>query len=127
MLDKWFSIQAGSRRSDALEQVISLALHSDFSLKNPNRLRSLVGVFCAGNQVHFHRADGAGYRFLSDIVIELDPLNPQVSARLVSIFNPWKRFDPDRQALMKYELERIAARKPLSKDVFEIVGRALSD
>ncbi len=125
VLDKWFSIQAGSRRPDALECVIALASHADFSLKNPNRLRSLVGAFCAGNQVHFHRSDGAGYRFLADIVIELDPLNPQLASRMVSIFNPWKRFDAGRQALMRGELERIAARTPLSKDVFEIVGRAL--
>ena len=96
-------------------------------MKNPNRLRSLIGVFCSGNQVHFHRADGAGYRFLADSVLELDPRNPQISARLVSLFNQWRRFDPDRQSLMRTQLERIASQKDLSKDVFEIVGRALSD
>ena len=76
--------------------------------------------------VHFHRADGAGYRFLADSVLELDPMNPQVSARLVSLFNQWRRYDSERQALMKAQLERIAERKNLSKDVFEIVGRALA-
>jgi aminopeptidase N len=126
VLDKWFSVQALTRLPDALEKVLALSEHPDFSLKNPNRLRSLIAVFCAGNQVHFHRADGAGYRFLADTVLELDPMNPQVSARLVSLFNQWRRYDTGRQALMKAQLERISKRADLSKDVFEIVGRALS-
>jgi aminopeptidase N len=110
-----------------LERVLELSRHSDFSLKNPNRLRSLVGSFCSANQLHFHRADGAGYRFLADIVIQLDPLNPQVAARMVSLFNQWKRFDAGRQALMKAELQRVGACQSLSKDVYEIVGRALGN
>jgi len=127
VLDKWFSVQALSRRPDAIEQVLALAEHSDFSLKNPNRVRSLVGVFCSGNHVHFHRADGAGYRFLAEMVIGLDPMNPQVAARMVSLFNQWRRFDPDRQGLMRAELARIQSQPSLSKDVIEIVGRALAD
>jgi aminopeptidase N len=127
VLDKWFAIQAGSRREDTLERVLELSRHPDFGLENPNRLRALVGVFCAANQKHFHRRDGAGYRFLADVVIELDQKNPQVAARLVSSFNQWRRFDAQRQASMKSELERIQAQKALSKDVFEIVGRALGD
>jgi aminopeptidase N len=126
VLDKWFSVQALTRLPDALEKVLALSRHPDFSLKNPNRLRSLIAVFCSGNPVHFHRTDGAGYRFLADSVLELDPMNPQVSARLVSLFNQWRRFDTQRQALMKAQLERIAEGENLSKDVFEIVGRALS-
>ena len=106
---------------------MSLSRHRDFSLKNPNRLRSLIGVFCAANQVRFHDASGKGYRFLADVVLELDDMNPQIAARMVSQFNQWKRFPSERRALMKIELERIAGRPALSKDVFEIVERALSD
>ncbi|MBW2419279.1 MAG: aminopeptidase N [Deltaproteobacteria bacterium] len=124
VLDKWFAVQALSKRPDTLTRVLELFRHPDFSLKNPNRLRSLVGSFCAGNQVRFHAAEGAGYAFLADIVLDLDALNPQMAARMVSIFNPWRRFDPGRRALMESQLERIASRKGLSKDVFEIVGRA---
>ena len=127
VLDKWFSMQALCSREDTLERVIELSRHPDFSLRNPNRLRSLVGSFCAGNQVRFHQADGAGYAFLGQAVRELDELNPQQAARMVSIFNPWRRFDADRQALMKAELEGILAQPGVSKPVFEIVSRALSD
>ncbi|MAI77673.1 MAG: aminopeptidase N [Myxococcota bacterium] len=125
VLDKWFSIQALCSRENTLDSVLALAEHPDFSLRNPNRLRSLVGSFCAGNQVRFHAADGAGYAFLGQIVSELNQLNPQVAARMVSIFNPWRRFDSSRQSLMRSELESIAALKDLSKPVFEIVSRAL--
>jgi aminopeptidase N len=125
VLDKWFAIQASSRRVDALERVVELSEHPDWSLRNPNRVRALVGTFCAGNQVRFHAADGGGYRFLAGMVGRLDPLNPQVAARMASLFNPWRRFDAARQALMKAELEGIRARPGLSKDVYEIVTRAL--
>jgi aminopeptidase N len=125
VLDKWFAVQALSKRPDTLERVLELSRHPDFSLKNPNRLRSLVGTFCAGNQVRFHAAQGAGYAFLADVVLELDDTNPQIAARMVSIFNPWRRFEPGRRERMESQLERIASRKGLSKDVFEIVGRAL--
>ena len=90
-------------------------------------MRALVGAFGAGNQVQFHRADGAGYRFLAENVVELDSRNPQLAARMVSVFNHWRRFDAGRRALMKSELERIAGRPALSKDVYEIAGRALAD
>ena len=92
-----------------------------------NRVLSLVGVFCAANQVRFHDASGMGYRFLADVVLELDPMNPQIAARMVSQFNQWKRFSPERRELMKLELERIVGQSSLSKDVFEIVGRSLGD
>jgi len=126
VIDKWFSIQAAARRADTYERVVELSNHPAFSLKNPNRLRSLVGVFCSANPVYFHRSDGAGYRFLAEKVMELDPVNPQVAARMVSIFNPWRRFDEARQGLMKKELETIGAQPGLSKDVFEIVNRGLA-
>ncbi len=124
VLDKWFSVQALSKREDTAERVVALSQHPDFRLGNPNRVRSLVGVFCGANQVRFHRADGAGYRFLADMVIALDG-NPQLAARMASSLNDWRRFDPARQQRMKAELERIAACKPLSNDVYEIVTRAL--
>jgi len=126
VIDKWFGMQAICKRPGTLEHVLELFHHPDFSLKNPNRLRALVGTFCSGNQVQFHRADGAGYRFLSDVVIGLDPLNPQVASRMVSLFNQWRRFDDERQTLMRTELERIRDQKKPSKDVFEIVSRALA-
>jgi aminopeptidase N len=127
LLDKWFAIQAGSRRSDTFERVLELADHPAFSLKNPNRMRALVGTFCSANPVHFNRPDGAGYRFLADTVLQLDSMNPQTAARMVSIFNPWRRFDSGRRALLKNEIERISSQGGLSKDVFEIVTRALAD
>jgi aminopeptidase N len=114
------------KRPDTLDQVIALSRHPDFSTKNPNRLRSLVGIFCAANQVRFHDRSGRGYAFLADIVLDLDKMNPQIAARMVSQFNQWKRFDPARRELMQGELQRIASQASLSKDVFEIVERALS-
>jgi len=127
VLDKWFSVQALCKLPDTVDRVRELAKHPDFNLRNPNRVRSLVAVFGAGNQVRFHDPDGAGYRFVADVAIELDPRNPQLAARLVSLFNPWRRFDPERRALMRQQLERIASQKAPSKDVFEIVGRALAE
>ena len=121
MLDKWFSVQALSKREDTAERVVELSNHPDFSLRNPNRARSLIAVFCGANQVRFHAPGGTGYRFLADMVIALDS-NPQVAARMASHFNSWRRFDSQRRSLIQGELERIARQKPLSNDVFEIVS-----
>ncbi|MCR9097268.1 MAG: aminopeptidase N [bacterium] len=126
VLDKWFSIQATSTRTDTLARVRKLAEHPDFSMTNPNRVRSLVGAFCSGNQVRFHDGSGEGYLFLADNVLALDASNPQVASRMASIFNDWRRYDDDRQAKIQTQLERIAQRGELSKDVYEIVHRALS-
>ena len=126
VLDKWFAIQAGSARSDTLARVRELAGHADFNAANPNRVRSLVGAFCAGNQVRFHDPSGEGYRFLADWVLELNDANPQVASRMVSVFNDWRRYHEDRQRLMQAQLDRIASSASLSKDVYEIVSRALS-
>ncbi|MCB1192773.1 MAG: aminopeptidase N [Leptospiraceae bacterium] len=127
VLDKWFSLQALSQREDTFEQVVSLSEHPNFTLKNPNRVYALISSFCAWNQVRFHRADGAAYRFLADKILTLNDMNPQVAARLVSIFNHWKRFDTERQSLMKEQLKRIISHEGLSKDVYEIVDRNLQD
>ncbi len=126
VLDKWFTIQASSRLPSTPERVFALARHPDFTLRNPNRVRALIGAF-SQNQVRFHAPDGAGYRFLADTVLELDRMNPQLAARMASALQPWRRFDPARQARMRGELERITATGGLSKDVWEMVERALGN
>ncbi len=125
VLDKWFRMHAMSSAPGAFERVVELSRHPDFNLANPNRARSLLYAFAAGNPVGFHRPDGAGYAFVAEKVLELDSLNPQVASRLVSTFNQWKRYEPGRRALMEAELERIGSHSPLSKDVGEIVELAL--
>ena len=123
--DKWLSIQASSRLPNTLERVKELTSHEVFNIRNPNKVRSLIGVFAQANAVNFHDASGDGYRFAADHVLTLDELNPQISARLVSVFTMWRKYDEQRQALMKAELERIAAKEGLSKDVYEIVSKSL--
>ena len=125
VLDKWFRMQAMSSAPNAFDRVVTLAQHPDFHLANPNRARSLLYAFPLGNPVAFPRPDGAAYRFVADMVLELDGINPQVAARIVGSFNQWKRYEPKRGALMKAELERIASSPAISKDVSEIVERAL--
>jgi aminopeptidase N len=124
VIDKWFSVQGAAPAADNLERVLELSRHPAFNPKNPNRLRALVGAF-AGNQFHFQNKNGQGYRFLSNIVLQIQKDNPQAAARMVSAFNQWKRFDAERQALMQAELKRIIETEDLAKDVFEIVKRAL--
>jgi aminopeptidase N len=126
VVDKWFSIQALSSRTDTLEIVKTLSQHPAFKLTNPNKVRALIGAFCQGNPVRFHAASGEGYRFLGDYVLKLDPLNPQIAARLVSAFSLWRRYDEGRQTLMKGQLQRIAATPKLSKDIYEIVSKSLA-
>jgi aminopeptidase N len=127
VVDKWFTVQAASSRADTLAQVQLLLEHPAFTLRNPNRVRSLIGAFAHGNPARFHDANGRGYRFLAERVIELDPLNPQVAARLVAALSRWRRFDENRQQLMRGELERIREQPGLSRDVGEIVGKSLLD
>jgi aminopeptidase N len=124
VLDKWFSAQAYSTRSDTAAAVEALAAHPDFTIANPNRVRSLVGAFAA-NQRAFHEKSGRGYRFLADKVIEVDRLNPQTAARLVPPLGRWRRFDEARGARMRAELQRVLATPGLSKDVFEQVSKSL--
>lgn len=124
VLDKWFQVQAWSLRPDTVDAVKELAQHPDFTLANPNRVRSLYGAL-TGNQAAFHQADGAGYRLIADLVIALDPKNPQTAARMIPPLGRWKRFDEGRQALMKAELERILAQPGLSRDVTEQASKSL--
>jgi aminopeptidase N len=125
VLDKWFTVQAGSSRDDTLDAVLALARHPDFSLANPNRMRSLVGAFAA-NQRAFHAPGGRGYRFLADMILAVDALNPQTAARLVPPLGRWRRFDEGRATLMKAELERIVATTGVSKEVFEQASKSLA-
>jgi aminopeptidase N len=125
VMDKWFAIQASRPGAETIAVVQTLMEHPAFSITNPNKVRSLIGAFSMDNPTGFHAADGAGYRFHADRVIELDSLNPQVASRMASAFNQWKRFDQSRQALMKTELERIAAVDGLSPGVFEIISKAI--
>ncbi|MFH2060890.1 MAG: aminopeptidase N [Pseudomonadota bacterium] len=125
VLDKWFAVQAASMLPDTLDQVKSLCDHADFSMTNPNKVRSLIYMFALHNPILFHREDGKGYGFIADKIIELDSINHMVAARLSLCFNHWKRYDEKRKALMKKELERILCIQSLSKNVYEIVSRAL--
>ena len=109
VMDKWFSLQARSRRSDTLDNVIRLVDHPGFDVRNPNRVRSLLGAFGYGNPVRFHDHSGRAYEFLADRILEIDPLNPQTAARLVGVFSRWTRLEPIRKALAKATLERIVA------------------
>jgi aminopeptidase N len=126
VLDKWFSLQAISDRKDTPEAVLALTSHPDFTYKNPNRLRALVGAFSAGNQKWFHRNDGAGYKLLADTAITVGALNPSMAARLLTPLRQWRRYDAARRGLMESELRRILSQKGISNDVFEIVSKSLN-
>lgn len=125
VMDKWFALQAMSTRTDTLDTVKRLMGHPLFTLKNPNKVRALIGAFANANPVNFHQASGAGYEFVGDRILELDGLNPQVAARLARGFSRWKHYDEARQAKMRAQLQRIAALSSLSKDVFEVVSKSL--
>ncbi len=126
VMDKWFSVQAMSKLPDVLHRVEALMRHPAFSITNPNKVRSLIGAFCSGNVAAFHRADGSGYAFLASRVMEIDPINPQVAARLVRSLVRWRRYDPGRQEMIKLELQRILDAEKLSRDVFEVVSKSLA-
>jgi aminopeptidase N len=126
VLDKWFAIQARTPTAGTLARVKGLVDHPSYDRRNPNRVYSLIGAFASGNPVQFHQAGGAGYRFLADQVLATDRLNPQIAARLLGPLGSWRRYDKDRQDLMKRELERIVAEPGLSRDVFEIVSKSLA-
>ena len=126
VMDQWFSVQAGSTLPGGLARVHALMEHPAFTLKNPNKVRALIGAFAGQNLVNFHAADGSGYRFLADIVIELNALNPQIASRQLAPLTRWRKYDAARQALMKGELERIRSSGQLSSDVFEVVSKSLA-
>ncbi|PZT87333.1 MAG: aminopeptidase N [Citromicrobium sp.] len=124
VIDKWFSLQAMSLHPKVVEHVKALAEHSDFTLRNPNRVRSLYMAF-AGNPHGFHRADGEGYNMIADLILALDPINPQTAARFVPPLGRWRRIEPKRASMMRDALDRIAKAPNLSRDTFEQVSRSL--
>ena len=124
VVDKWFSLQAGSLHPAVLDHVGALADHPDFTLSNPNRARALY-MAAAVNPGVFHQADGAGYRLIADLILALDPLNAQTAARFVAPLGRWRRIEPGRATLMRAELERIVTAPGLSKDTFEQVSKSL--
>jgi len=124
VMDMWFQVQARRPQPDALARVKALMSHPGFSLKNPNKVRSLAGAYCGQNRVNFHGLDGHSYRFLADVVLELDPMNPQIASRLITPLTRWQKFDSKRQQMMQAELQRIAQAE-LSNDLYEVVSKAL--
>ena len=126
VMDQWFSIQAAASQPGALERVRKLMEHPLFTMRNPNKVRALIGAFANQNLINFHALDGSGYAFLADRIIELDRSNPQIASRLLTPLSRWRKFDPKRQDLMKAELARIMAQSPLSPDVYEVVSKSLA-
>ncbi len=124
VVNQWFQLQAAIPDRNGLSRVQALMCHDDFELRNPNKARALVGGFTNQNPVNFHRVDGEGYRFLGDIVVELNRLNPQIAARLLTPLTKWRNY-AGRAELMRTELERLAAHPALSPDVFEVVTKCL--
>jgi len=126
VVDKWFAMQASAPTTD-VNRVRELMTHQAFTLRNPNRARSLVSTFCAGNTVGFHAPDGSGYAFWAEQVIALDALNPQVASRLARAMDRWRRYTPDLQAHMKRALQQVAGQAKLSNDVREVISKALAN
>ncbi|MGF9759801.1 aminopeptidase N [Microvirga sp. 0TCS3.31] len=127
VIDKWFTLQAAIPEDETLERVKNLMQHPAFSISNPNRVRSLIGSFAMLNQVQFNRADGAGYRLLTSIVLRADELNPQLAARLVTAFSTWRMMENGRRKHAEEALRSIAQKPNLSRDVGDIVSRSLEE
>ncbi len=127
VVNQWLSVQASSAKAGTLDKVRTLLQSPAFDQKNPNKIRSLIGAFSNNNLVNFHQVSGDGYRFLADQVIQLNSLNPQIAARLITPLSKWRRYDPVRQQLMKSELTRILNVENLSTDVFEIVSKSVKN
>ncbi len=125
VIDKWLSVLATDSNEGSIERVELLTQHAAFEKTNPNKVRALIGAFASANMHQFHRADGKGYQFLTQQIKKLYSVNPQVAARLTGAFNRWKKFDDQRQLLMKNQLEEILNQPELSKDVYEIASKAL--
>lgn len=126
VLDKWFSVQANSRRPEVIDDVQTLYNHPDFDMRNPNRVRALIASFAMNNLVAFHATDGRGYTFLADRVLELDALNPQVAASLVIPLTRWARLIETQQVMMRQQLTRIMQSASLSPGVYELVSKSIS-
>jgi aminopeptidase N len=127
IIDKWFSLQAMTPDPATLDRVRALTGHPAFSMANPNRVRSLIGAFAQGNPTQFNRLDGAGYEFMADRILALDPNNPQVASRMTTAFKSWRMLESGRRARAKAALQRIAEAPKLSRDVHDIAQRTLAD
>ncbi|PID66136.1 MAG: aminopeptidase N [Gammaproteobacteria bacterium] len=125
VMDKWLAIQADADFDDTIETVKKLAQDPVFSLTNPNKVRSLYGTFSSHNLTQFHHISGRGYDLLTDVIAELDKINPSVAARMVTPLTQWRRFDKKRQTLMQARLQSLADNKAISKDLYEIVSKSL--
>jgi len=126
VVNQWLTIQATRPAEDCVESVSALMGHQAFDWRNPNKLRALVGAFAGGNPIAFHRADGAGYRLMGDVIERVQASNPQIAARMLAPLTRWRRYASGQDA-MRAQLERLAAIDPLPKDVYEVVNRALND
>ncbi|MBT7152713.1 MAG: aminopeptidase N [Deltaproteobacteria bacterium] len=124
VMNIWFTIQAASKLTD-IGTVKNLLKHPRFDIKNPNKIRALIGTFCSVNHINFHSADGSGYQFLGDQIERLNQINPQIAARLLTPLTRWRKFDSKRQSLMKSQIKRILEITDLSKDVYEIASKSL--
>ncbi|ELA9307561.1 aminopeptidase N [Vibrio parahaemolyticus] len=127
VMDKWFALQGTNPAEDALEKVKATMNHEAFSLKNPNRTRSLIGSFLAANPVRFHDKSGSGYQFAGDILRQLNDSNPQVASRMIDPLLKFRKYDEARQAMIRAELEKLKAMDNLAKDLFEKVTKALDE
>ncbi|MBF0127485.1 MAG: aminopeptidase N, partial [Magnetococcales bacterium] len=125
-MDKWFAIQAAAPLPNALEGVRRLMQNPQFNLRNPNRIRAVVGTFCRQNLSRFHDPSGAGYRLVAEVILTLDPGNPQIAARLTGVFSRWRRFEPVRGQAMRQTLEEIVRTPNLSRNTYEIASRSLA-
>jgi aminopeptidase N len=125
VVDKWLGVEAASRLPGTLARVKELTSHPAFTLRNPNKVYALLGSFGV-NQVNFHREDGSGYSFMGEQIRALDPINPQVAARIARNFERWKRYEPGRRALMKSALEQAMATDGLSEESAEVLGKILA-
>jgi len=124
-MDKWFAVQAMAPQKETLANLKELMRHPSFSITNPNRIRALIGSFANGNQIQFNRPDGEGYQFVSNLIVDLDEVNPQVAARLLTSFSSWTMLEPNRRERAERALKRISNSAGLSTDVRDIVNRTL--
>jgi aminopeptidase N len=127
IIDKWLALQAAIPAAGTLERVRTLTSHPAFSMANPNRVRSLIGSFAQANHTQFNRVDGAGYDFIADAMVALDPKNPQVAARIMGAFRSWRALEPRRRERAEATLRRVAAVPTLSRDLHDILARTLAD
>jgi len=127
VVDKWLMLQATSSQESTLSRVKTLIEHESFSLENPNKVRSLIGAFCSLNHYRFHAEGGEGYRFLTECVLRIDRLNPQIAARLLTPVITYRKYYPKLRALMEEQLRFLLMQQNLSADVYEIVQKSLNN